>query len=186
MARINKSRYAILGMLMEKPRSGYEIKQIMQRSASHFWHETDASIYPMLQTLEAKSLVVSKKEYVGKRVRKIFEITPAGADDFLVWFSLPNEVERRRDELMLKLFLGGHAPAEVVRRHLEIYLNQIVAKKSESEVIASHIKARYEEGRQKFYWNMMLTNALTHFEVEIEWVKKVIKEMEQLNANTDI
>ena len=52
MKKVNKSRYALLGMLMEKPRSGYAILQMMQQSTTHFWQESDASVYPMLKILE--------------------------------------------------------------------------------------------------------------------------------------
>ena len=44
MRKINTSRYAILGALLEKPSSGYEIKALMGRSTVYFWKESDSTI----------------------------------------------------------------------------------------------------------------------------------------------
>jgi len=51
MAKPNKTRYAVLGMLSMQPSSGYEIKKMMEQSTDHFWREGDSSIYPILKQL---------------------------------------------------------------------------------------------------------------------------------------
>lgn len=56
MKVVNKTKYAILGMLLNGPSSGYEIKSLMSRSTVYFWRESDSTIYPMLKML-AKFLV---------------------------------------------------------------------------------------------------------------------------------
>ncbi len=82
MKQTNKTKFAILGILLDSPCSGYDIKQSMLRSTAHFWQESDASIYPMLKTLEQEGLVTSRSESVGKRERKIFELTDSGKKEF--------------------------------------------------------------------------------------------------------
>ncbi|MFH1832013.1 MAG: PadR family transcriptional regulator, partial [bacterium] len=95
MKKINKSRYAILGMLFDGPASGYDIMEGMHRSTGHFWQESDASVYPMLKVLEAEGKVSSRSEFVGKREKKIFEITHLGKEEFLAWIVLPVGKETR-------------------------------------------------------------------------------------------
>ena len=51
MAKANKSRYAILGMLALEAASGYQIKKEMEESTSNFWHESYGQIYPILKLL---------------------------------------------------------------------------------------------------------------------------------------
>ncbi|TMC59560.1 MAG: PadR family transcriptional regulator [Chloroflexota bacterium] len=39
MAKENKSKYAVLGVLSRCPGSGYDIKKFMEQSTSNFWNE---------------------------------------------------------------------------------------------------------------------------------------------------
>jgi DNA-binding PadR family transcriptional regulator len=67
-------RAAILTLLAEQPRHGYEIiREIGERSGG-FWKPSPGSIYPTLQMLADEDLVVSKDEN-GK---KLFELTESG------------------------------------------------------------------------------------------------------------
>jgi len=67
-------RAAILALLAEQPRHGYEIiREIGERSGG-FWKPSPGSVYPTLQMLADEGLVTSKDEH-GK---KLFELTEAG------------------------------------------------------------------------------------------------------------
>ncbi|MEC3980294.1 PadR family transcriptional regulator [Amycolatopsis sp. H20-H5] len=67
-------RAAILALLAEQPRHGYEIiREIGERSGG-FWKPSPGSIYPTLQLLADEGLVTSKEE-TGKR---LFELTEEG------------------------------------------------------------------------------------------------------------
>ena len=47
----------ILGMLAARPRSGYEIKQLVDKSARFFWAASYGQIYPELKKLEDAGLI---------------------------------------------------------------------------------------------------------------------------------
>ncbi|GLY67097.1 PadR family transcriptional regulator [Amycolatopsis taiwanensis] len=67
-------RAAILALLAEQPRHGYEIiSEIAERSGG-FWRPSPGSVYPTLQLLADEGLVTSRDEG-GK---KLFELTEAG------------------------------------------------------------------------------------------------------------
>lgn len=67
-------RAAILALLAEQPRHGYEIiREIAERSGG-FWRPSPGSVYPTLQLLADEGLVIGKDEH-GK---KLFELTDAG------------------------------------------------------------------------------------------------------------
>ena len=72
MKVINKTRYAILGVLLSGPTSGYEIKSLMGRSTVYFWRESDSTIYPMLKVFAKEGKVLSKTAYVGKKKKEVF------------------------------------------------------------------------------------------------------------------
>ena len=52
MAKINKTKYALLGVLSIMSGSGYDIKKFCDSSIGYFWNENYGHIYPMLQRLE--------------------------------------------------------------------------------------------------------------------------------------
>ena len=45
--------WALLGLLYQRPRSGYDLKQAVDRSIRHFWAASYGQIYPELARLEA-------------------------------------------------------------------------------------------------------------------------------------
>jgi DNA-binding PadR family transcriptional regulator len=104
MRLINKTRYAILGVLFEEPATGYEIKSLMGRSTVYFWRESDSTIYPMLKVLAREGKVLSEIAYVGKKKKEVFSITEAGREEFRAWLDAPTNEETPRNEFLLKLF----------------------------------------------------------------------------------
>lgn len=104
MRPTNKTRYAILGMLLDQPHTGYEIKSFMGRSTAYFWRESDSTIYPMLKVLAKEGSVRSKIVYVGKKRKEVFSITKIGRKEFKDWLAQPTGSETPRNEFLLKLF----------------------------------------------------------------------------------
>jgi DNA-binding PadR family transcriptional regulator len=179
MKKINKSRYAILGMLFDKSRSGYEIKSRMLESTAHFWQESDASIYPMLKILEKEGKVQSRDELVGKRARKIFEITQAGKNEFVAWMGLPAESESHRDELLLKLFFGANTSKEEIIKQLQSKLQQYKKKKAEFTIIEIDAFSQVPDTNiHKLFWQMTLKNGIMHCDSQIAWIKDCLQVLE--------
>ena len=77
-----KGRDVILGILRNKPRTGYEINDILQNQISYFYDGTYGMIYPTLKKLEKEEKV--KKETViqeDKPNKNIFSITDKGREE---------------------------------------------------------------------------------------------------------
>ncbi len=120
MSKVNKSQFAILGILGLGPRSGYDIKKMTDLSTRHFWSENYGNLYPTLKRLEHEGLVtVERRAGDGKPDRKVYTVTDAGREVLQGWLEAPTEAAPPRNELLLKLFLGRQAPPEVSRAHLE-------------------------------------------------------------------
>jgi len=79
MAKENKSRYALLGILSICPGSGYDIKKFMEQSTGNFWNESYGQIYPMLKQLVDEGLATSRTEkHEGKPERYVYALTDKG------------------------------------------------------------------------------------------------------------
>ena len=57
---------------------GYEITQRVKELSLDKIQITEGSLYPTLHALEADGLVTTEIEYIGKRVRKYYSLSPTG------------------------------------------------------------------------------------------------------------
>ena len=120
MSKVNKSQFAILGILGLGPHSGYDIKKLTDLSTRHFWAENYGSLYPTLKRLEQAGLATVQREAQdGKPDRKVYTITEAGREVLRSWLESPVQETPPRSELLLKLFLGRQTTLEVSVIHLE-------------------------------------------------------------------
>jgi PadR family transcriptional regulator AphA len=97
----------ILGMLAARPRSGYEIKQLVDSSARFFWAASYGQIYPELKKLEQAGLIAGDDSSQGARQRTTFKLTAKGRRAAREWIAGPPEVLETRDEGLLMLFFAG-------------------------------------------------------------------------------
>ena len=175
MKKRDKSRYAILGILSQKPSSGYDIGRMMQQSTNHFWQESDASIYPMLKTLEVEGKVKAHPERTGKRKRTIFEITPEGKNEFAQWMATPPEKETYRKELLLKLFFGSSTTKQQLLKHLQDQLEKELIEKREYESIDQTILAHLPDDHPyKEFWRMTQRYGIIHTDAHIMWINECL------------
>lgn len=57
---------------------GYEITQRVKELTSEKIQITEGALYPTLHALENEGLLTTEIEYIGKRVRKYYSLSPAG------------------------------------------------------------------------------------------------------------
>ena len=73
-ARRGDVRAAVLTLLAEEPRNGYQLMQEIERRSDGVWRPSPGSVYPALQQLEDEGLVRSDETEGRKR----FHLTDAG------------------------------------------------------------------------------------------------------------
>jgi PadR family transcriptional regulator, regulatory protein AphA len=173
MKLVNKTRYAILGILLDRPATGYEIKSLMGRSTVYFWRESDSTIYPMLKVLANEGKVLSEEAYVGKKKKEVFSITETGRAEFKAWLESSTGSETPRNEFLLKLFF-------VTERKEIIRLFQERLEKAEKACEEyKEIEERLEKlGHypQKAIRLKSLRYGIAQLDLEITWLKEGILE----------
>ena len=173
MKSSNKTRYAILGVLLDGPTTGYEIKALMGRSTAYFWRESDSTIYPMLKVLAREGKVLSETAYVGKKKKEVFSITEAGRVEFKAWFDSPTSEETPCNEFLLKLFFATDRK-EMVRLFQE-RLEKAQKTCEEYKKIESRLE-HLDDYPQKAIRLTSLRYGMTQLTSEITWLKKGILE----------
>ncbi len=100
--------FAILGLLHDGPRHGYELKRALGDLG--FWQVSFGSLYPALRRLEKKALIAAA---AGEGRRKAYRITAAGRTALAEMMVDTDSVKDSDRGFQLRLaFLGNLEPAK--------------------------------------------------------------------------
>ena len=111
MDDLSPTAKVILGMLSLSPRSGYDVKQMVDKTTRHFHAASYGQIYPEFKRLEEAGLIEGSSEPSGARARRVYALTPAGREALDGWLDSDGETTYElRDEGMLKLFFSDELP----------------------------------------------------------------------------
>ena len=109
---LSPTAYLILGMISREPRSGYEIKALVDDTTRFFWAASYGQIYPELKRLSEAGLVEGVDAPRGERKRTVYAITEDGERELKDWLRQPPQTVEMREEGLLKLFFSGVLPPE--------------------------------------------------------------------------
>jgi DNA-binding PadR family transcriptional regulator len=140
-ARRGDVRTAVLLLLAEEPRNGYQLMQEMEERSEGVWRPSPGSVYPTLQQLEDEGLI-SSAERDGRRV---FELPDEGratlakrpADAGAPWEQIAGGVSDQTLELGSLL------------RQIAMAAMQVVQAGSESQLVEA--RQILEESRKALY-----------------------------------
>jgi PadR family transcriptional regulator AphA len=96
----------LLGLLMSKPRHGYELYQEFSHELGRVWVLGLSKLYAQLKQLEEAGLVEAHMEPQPSRpARKVYHLTPEGRAVFLEWVRQPTPYLRHlRVEFLARLY----------------------------------------------------------------------------------
>jgi len=104
--------WAVLGLIALEPRSGYDVKRIVDRTIRHFWAASYGQIYPELRRLVEAGWITGEDASSGGRRRRLYRITPAGRAALLEWQHGSDTRIELRDESLLRLFFADTLPRD--------------------------------------------------------------------------
>lgn len=122
-------RFALLGLLHDRPSSGYDLSQRFSAGiGAYAWDAQHSQIYPELKKLLADDLIQISEE--GARGRKTYAITDHGRTELQDWLrNPPSRLGGVRNEYVLRLFLLpalGHEDAQhVLHATIEFATEQV-------------------------------------------------------------
>ena len=163
----------ILGLLSRRPRSGYEIKAVVDRSTRFFWAASYGQIYPELRRLEDAGLVAGEERPTGGRPRTVYRLTEPGRETLREWLRAPDVGAELRDLGLLKLFFAhalerGEAIELVrrIRRDREHVLERLRAVESNP--------SRPRGG----FGETVLSYGLEKYEWQVDWWQRLERRLE--------
>lgn len=117
---------AILGQLMDGPRSGYEIKTTFRDLISNFWHVSDGQLYPTLRKLTEEGLVRREEQEAANGLTKHeYTLTEKGRKAFQLWLrDTEAPVPEMKEPFLLKMLFFDHLTPQDQLRHVDEQIGQ--------------------------------------------------------------
>lgn len=119
------TRNIILGFLKVKKLTAYDIKMAMEQSIAYFHSSSLGSINPTLKKLEKQNHVTCKEVIEKHRVKKYYEITKSGLNEYTIWQNEPIKIGRIKEEALVRLFFMGDNNVESRKKLISGYLKNI-------------------------------------------------------------
>jgi DNA-binding PadR family transcriptional regulator len=162
-------RYAILGLLAQKPRHGYELRTAFEAvvGGDANWEVKPAQIYTTLDRLEEAGLVERSSDLgQGEEPsRRVYAVTGSGRVELKEWFDHGVTPGHQRDEFFVKLMVGlacGEAdPARLIQTQ-RAYLYQELHG-------ATKLRDSYDK-KSALAQILLLDKAIMHLEADLRWL----------------
>ncbi len=171
-------RNAILGLLAQRPRHGYELRAAFEALVGEAasWDVKPAQVYTTLARLEEAGLVAETAvEQDAGPEKRIYALTPAGRAELAAWFASGVKREHQRDEFYLKLMLclatGEADPRQVIQtQRVALYqdLHDLVAQRSQADPKTSLAQI------------LLLDQAVMHLEADLRWLDMIEARLDEV------
>jgi DNA-binding PadR family transcriptional regulator len=158
----------VLGLLTQKPMSGYEIQQVLQMTQSDKWAGIlTGSIYHALKKMEAEGLVrLEAVEHTGNRTKAIYRITDRGQEEFrkLLTEALTQSSVAFPTALYTAMSFLEALPADVVIAALEEQKRKIEA---DYEAMKAGEREKEKYGPVPPHVRLLFRNMYDQFELQL-------------------
>jgi DNA-binding PadR family transcriptional regulator len=146
MSSLSPTARVILGILKFGPRSGYDIRKVIEISTRFFWGASYGQIYPELRRLERAGLVEAEA-HAGSRRRRVYGLTRDGERVLHEWLTDRESFTfEYRDEWVLRLFFGDLLSTDDVLTNIRAARQWFAGA---AEFFRAEIEPRARAGREE-------------------------------------
>ena len=162
-------RYAILGLLAQKPRHGYELRAAFEAvvGGDANWAVKPAQIYTTLDRLEEAGLVERSSDLGegDEPSRRVYAVTASGHAALAEWFARSAPPGHERDEFFVKLMISlasGEADPQRVIQTQRSYLYQ--------ELHDATTQREVYDPQTELAQILLLDKVVMHLEADLRWL----------------
>ena len=164
-------RYAILGLLAQHPRHGYDLWAAFESlvGGEKIWEVKPAQVYSTLARLEEAGLVCQEAvEQDAGPERRTYALTALGQAELVDWFTTGIVSEHQRDEffvkLMLSLALSDISPLRVIqaqRNRLYQELHDLTTRRGDADPQSALAQI------------LLFDKTIMHLEADLRWLDMI-------------
>ena len=157
--------YAILGLLAQEPRHGYDIKNAFETMLGGTWPLNIGQVYTTLSRLERDGYVES--QVVPQELlpdRKVYTLTQAGKEELQSWVSEPTQgAIRLKDEFFIKLLVlqlfQSSDPIDLIRKQRQVYMQTL-----------AQLTKLLNDTNLDPSTALLIEGAILHVEADMQWL----------------
>ena len=164
-------RNAILGLLSQSPRHGYELRAAFEAmvGGADVWNVKPAQIYTTLARLEEGGLVQQEDiQQNGGPEKRIYALTPLGETALQEWFTSGVEASYQRDEFYIKLMLSLANDKTDPYRVIQAQRSRLYQELHDLTLQRNQMDAKRGMARILLY-----DKAIMHIEADLRWVDMI-------------
>jgi PadR family transcriptional regulator, regulatory protein AphA len=160
-------RHALLGLLVDRPASGYDLLKLFGTSLANVWPATQSQIYSELNKLADAGLITVAAE--GPRGRKQYALTDEGRAELRHWLTETDPPRVQRSETLLRVFFLG----SVSRDQAQTFLAGLAGRYSEEEDALRELEGAvdWDESDLSLYGRIALEYGLRFNAMRREWAE---------------
>lgn len=173
-------RHAILGLLSQRARHGYELHAAFTALAGADAADVKpAQVYSTLSRLADAGLVTESGESQdGGPKRRSYALTADGKKALSDWFSMPVKTGKKRDEFFVKFMLAVGAPdTELARRVLYTQRRALY-----QDLHTLNSLRRTTDPTRALAQILRLDQAVMHVEADLRWLEIVETRLDEIRA----
>ena len=158
-------RYALLGALADRPRTGYALLKHFEQSLAYAWPASHSQIYPELARLRDDGLI--EQTGSGARNSKTYAVTDAGLAEIRRWLRETEPDRRVRSDALLRTFFLWLLEPDEAREELERERGHWHMRLAELEAIKAGPRG---PGRKEQAFGIALEGGIRMIETRLEWL----------------
>ncbi|MFG3010362.1 PadR family transcriptional regulator [Streptomyces cinerochromogenes] len=160
-------RHALLGLLSERPASGYDLLKLFETSLANVWPATQSQIYTELTKLAGSGLIAVAAE--GPRGRKEYALTDDGLAELRHWLTETTPQRTTRSDILLRVFFLGVLRPDQARAYLAELTE--MSEESYEQLRRLSDSIDWDDGNLSVYGRIALEYGLRFNAMRREWAE---------------
>jgi len=177
--------YVILGLLTFREMSGYDLKQLINKSITHFyWSPAKSQIYGELRRLESQGLVTMREVPQTLRPdKRLYRITSQGTEAMQKWLENSGvEPDSYKSALLLKVFFGHMLSPNTIGELLEERRQQVEHDLAACQKKVEELRTQVEGSKAEddlFFPLLTLQRSIALFQTDLSWIDETLAQFKQ-------
>ena len=188
-------RFALLAALSAKPRTGYDLISVFDRSVGNVWHAEHPQIYPELRRMEADGLIAATEVPRGPRsTKREYRITDAGFAELRRQASTATQPAHERDPYRLKAAYLEYADPDGARDQFRMHLEHftkladhyehilVTLRDGTDPVLSERLEVTPPEQHERIVASRILSYEGLHMRavMELKWAREGLRVLAEL------
>ena len=171
-------RNALLGLLAQRPRHGYELRATFEAVVGDgSWELKPSQVYTTLERLEEGGLIQRESDLGegDEPDRRIYRLTPEGERVLQEWFASGVPAGHQRDEFYIKLMValasGQADPTRVIQTQRSYLFHELHDATAQRDTL---------DPGSALAQILLLDKAIMHLEADLRWLDMIETRLESI------